>query len=244
MIKTTSPKRWIAARVVFLFCLGVVLMSISVHVSVDLFTFQAMSFENREPVSTSLGTRSIQLRGSPGESALQSALMSLSCFVTPHCFRRYRCKRGMPLRIERKKKAWEEMSFCADDLLPPRDSNSPDRKVAAATPTNSDEHPCLVYSFGIHSATEWETKVSQIFGCEVHAFDPTVNHPNTSHVTFHPIGLQGEGTDMASDHAAEYTAIDPSRLFTLNQIMQKLGHQDREIDVLMMDCEGKLLSSQ
>ena len=131
------------------------------------------------------------------------------------------------------------MSFCAEDLR-----HSTSVALSAGTKAVDTVAPCLVYSFGIDDSTEWETKVSTIFGCEVHAFDPTVNHPNTSHVTFHSIGLQGEGTDMAATHAAGYKAIDPSRLFTLGEIMKKLGHQDRTIDVLMMDCEGVCAQSR
>jgi hypothetical protein len=38
------------------------------------------------------------------------------------------------------------------------------------------KNACLVYSFGIHESYEWEEKVAKVFGCDVHAFDPTMNH--------------------------------------------------------------------
>jgi len=36
----------------------------------------------------------------------------------------------------------------------------------------------------------------------------------------------------------EYDVINPALLYTLPQIQHKLNHTDREIDVLMLDCEG------
>jgi hypothetical protein len=97
-----------------------------------------------------------------------------------------------------------------------------------------------VYSFGIHASWEWEEKVARLFGCEVHAFDPTMNHKKdlAPGLTFHKLGLQAVGTDMSRTHGAEYDAIDPSLLLPLNRIMERLGHENRTIDVLMMDCEG------
>jgi hypothetical protein len=97
-----------------------------------------------------------------------------------------------------------------------------------------------VYSFGIHESYEWEEKVAKVFGCDVHAFDPTMNHKTdlAPGVTFHKLGLQAEGTNMARTHAAEYDAIDPTLLLSLDQIMKRLGHEQRSLDLLMMDCEG------
>jgi hypothetical protein len=97
-----------------------------------------------------------------------------------------------------------------------------------------------VYSFGIHASWEWEEKVARLFGCEVHAFDPTMNHKKdlAPGLTFHKLGLQAVGTDMSRTHGAEYDAIDSSLLLPLNKIMERLGHMNRTIDVLMMDCEG------
>jgi hypothetical protein len=163
-------------------------------------------------------------RSSDLEHDFQSALMAISCFVTPYCFRRFSCAHGEPKKIRRDSK-FEEMSFCSEDIKP--------------TKNTAGSGQCLVYSFGIYRSTDWETKVAKIFDCEVHAFDPTVEHENTTDVTFHSIGLQGEGTNMSSSHAVEYDAIDSNRLFSLGEIMKKLGHQNRTIDLLMMDCEGR-----
>ena len=166
----------------------------------------------------------------------QAALMAVSCFVTPLCFHRHKCRYGVPHKIKRSKK-WEEMSFCTEDLQ--HASKNSDASNVNAVATKDATKPCLVYSFGTFHNLEWETKVARLFNCEVHAFDPTVSQRGSKDVEFHKIGLQGEGTDMASANGAEYDAIDPRRLFTLTQIRKKLGHEDRTIDLLMMDCEGE-----
>jgi hypothetical protein len=128
-----------------------------------------------------------------------------------------------PKRIQRQKK-WEEQAFCTQDLWDAAERNK----------------GCLVYSFGIHTSVEWEEKVARLFGCDVHAFDPTMDHPTNiaSGVTFHKLGLQAAGTDMSATHGTDYTAIDPTLLLPLDGIMDQLGHTGRKLDVLMLDCEG------
>jgi hypothetical protein len=157
------------------------------------------------------------------EDEYTSALSTIGCFATPECFPSAKCKTGVPKKLQRAKK-WEEQSFCVDDL----------RKAA------KQQDGCLVYSFGIHDSWEWEEKVAKQFGCEVHAFDPTVDHAQdlAPGVTFHKLGLQAEGDDMAKTHAAEYDAIDSTLLLALPDIMKRLGHDKRMLDVIMMDCEG------
>lgn len=157
-----------------------------------------------------------------------SALATMACFVTPGCFPAAQCRHGAPKKFQRRKK-WEEQAFCVDDLIHDNNENK-----------NNVDDGCLVYSFGIHESWEWEEKVAHYVPCEVHAFDPSVNHATNlaPGLTFHKLGLQATGTDMSRTHAAEYDAIDPNLLLPLNQIMEILGHQNRTIDVLMMDCEG------
>jgi hypothetical protein len=134
--------------------------------------------------------------------------------------------------IPRDESPGEAQPFCLEDL-----------KVSGGGSNgggSSSSSPCLVYSFGIHFSWEWEEKVARLFGCEVHAFDPTMNHRKdlAPGLTFHKLGLQAVGTNMSRTHGAEYNAIDPAHLLPLNEIMVRLGHQNRRIDVLMMDCEG------
>ena len=147
-----------------------------------------------------------------------SAIFILKCLTTPGCFPSLNCKSGVPQRIQRRKH-WEEQAFCVEDVR---------------------RNDCLVYSFGIHTSWEWEAKMAKLFGCQVYAFDPTMNHPKQldNGVTFHQWGLQAAGTNMSATHSNEYQAIDPSRLYSLDDIMQRLGHANRQLDILMLDCEG------
>lgn len=163
----------------------------------------------------------LYIKSSDYEYMYQSALNTLGCFITPQCYPRYKCRTGHPQKLARQKR-WEEIAFCTDDLK--RREKSNDR--------------CLVYSFGIYNSIEWETKVAKLFDCEVHAFDPTVNHTNTSLVTFHKLGLQGEGSNVSLTNGVEYNAKDPNLLLSLPEIMERLGHTGRKLSVLMMDCEG------
>jgi Methyltransferase domain len=153
-----------------------------------------------------------------GDATYASALSTLRCLAAPNCFPSSKCRSGVPKKIKRAKK-WEEHSLCVEDV---------------------QQKNCLVYSFGIHESWEWEEKMARLLHCEVHAFDPTMNHPTNlaPNVTFHKLGLQAEGTDMSATHAAQYDAIDPKLLLTLGQIMTQLGHVGRKLDVLALDCEG------
>ena len=155
-----------------------------------------------------------------------SAMATMRCFVTPGCFPGAACRKGHPKKVRRKKK-WEEQSFCVHDLNISREELGSMKS-------------CLVYSFGIHESYDWEAQVARIFGCEVHAFDPTMNHDTdlAPGVTFHRLGLQGVGTNMSQTHADEYDAIDPDLLLSLDQVMTRLGHGRRPLDLLMLDCEG------
>ena len=43
---------------------------------------------------------------------------------------------------------------------------------------------------------------------------------------------------MSTTHSALYDAIDPEKLRTLSDIREMLGHEQRQVDVLRLDCEG------
>lgn len=100
--------------------------------------------------------------------------------------------------------------------------------------------PCLVYSFGIADDFAFDDYWGN-FGCEVHAFDPTLrNRPafKSPNVVFHFSGLTGgkdSGADKFSD-AGYGSILHP--LFTLDRIVNSLGHTDTPIDILKIDCEG------
>lgn len=152
-----------------------------------------------------------------------NALVRIRCFLTKDCYPSRSCSKGAPSKIPRAKK-WEEKAMCQAPM-----------EAAAKT-----SQGCLVYSFGIFDSYEWEEKIADLIGCEVHAFDPTVDHPSKPEkgLYFHKLGLQASGTDQSEFHGAEYKHKDTSLLFTLPELMQKLNHTGRRLNVLAMDCEG------
>jgi len=85
---------------------------------------------------------------------------------------------------------------------------------------------CLVYSVGSNNRIEFETAVHDAMGCDIHVFDPTVakNDFIGGHIsTFYQwrLGIDGrrEGKSVET-------------------IMKELGHVNRKIDILKIDCEG------
>ena len=155
--------------------------------------------------------------------ALSNAANTLRCLTMPRCYPIIRCSDGAePMKIPVGRK-YEQQAFCTGDLA-----------------MQKKESKCLVYSFGINDNTEWEEKIAKEFGCDVYAFDPTSKFKQNvaPGVTFHQLGLQGAGVDVSKTHSSAYDALDPSKLRTLGEIMNLMGHEKREIDILRLDCEG------
>ncbi len=101
-----------------------------------------------------------------------------------------------------------------------------------------------MYSVGIHTSWGWESKLAAQYPCEVHAFDPTQNHPallppppGGGAVHFHKLGLAA-GTAHDGSNSVHYTSIDTSLLLPLDKLQERLGHAGRRISLLMLDCEG------
>ena len=115
---------------------------------------------------------------------------------------------------------------------------------------------CLVYSVGIGGDARWEQWMAHTYGCEVHTFDPTIrlraaharrastygveeellpsSAPMPGRVHFHFHGL---GTSVASDERL-YGQINSSVLLPLAEVIRRLNHTHRALDVLKLDCEG------
>ena len=156
---------------------------------------------------------------------LSHAVNTLRCLTIPKCYPTIRClddEAPMQIPIDNN---WERQAFCVSDL----------KKIS-----NNGDSKCLVYSFGINDNTELKEKMNEEFGCDVIAFDPTSDLPMNiaPGVTFHQLGLQGDGVDVSETHSDQYDALDPTKLLTLGQIVKHMGHTGRKIDILRLDCEG------
>ena len=104
---------------------------------------------------------------------------------------------------------------------------------------------CLVYSFGVASNCEFEHKLwAEHANCEIHLFDPTPSVKNNfrgrnichrpaddTRMHFHPWGLGGYMTSAVLE--GRHVELSP-----LSDIMRRLGHEGRILDVLKMDVEG------
>ena len=104
-----------------------------------------------------------------------------------------------------------------------------------------DDGRCLVYSIGI--ANEWMFDVNMaMMGCEVHMFDPTVNllNFNLPKAFFHHWGLYGGKLEQSS--AVKYSSPQygniQGEMKTLLEVRALLGHENRTISILKIDCEG------
>jgi hypothetical protein len=96
---------------------------------------------------------------------------------------------------------------------------------------------CILYSVGSNGNYQWEDGMFQELGgrepavCEIHIFDYSQNYTRKKNaqrnIHFHQWGLQG------SSEAKRGPAF-----FTFPQIVKKLGHEGKTIDVFKIDCEG------
>lgn len=95
---------------------------------------------------------------------------------------------------------------------------------------------CLVYGVG-GGDFMFEKSIRDISeNCEIHGFDPTFDPEKKTelikllNIKFHPIGI-GSGTML--NHKKE-----PVEKMLIPDIMAKLGHVGRRIDVFKIDCES------
>ena len=98
--------------------------------------------------------------------------------------------------------------------------------------------PCLVYSIGSANKFEFEIAIQQLMGCETHTFDPTVPKEifaGDNYTTFHQWGL---GEDGVEGESRRFGKKSNWKGMSFHTIFQKLGHLQRTIDVLKIDCEG------
>ncbi len=93
--------------------------------------------------------------------------------------------------------------------------------------------PCLLYSIGSNGNYQWEDGMYEETDglCEIHVFDYSQNytrHKNSGrNIHFHQWGLHGTRKPQRG-----------ALWKTMPEIIAALGHQDRVIDILKIDCEG------
>ena len=103
---------------------------------------------------------------------------------------------------------------------------------------------CLVYSVGSNGDFSFETAIFKRFECEIHTFDPTdttgtwKDKAKSAHAVFHDLGL-GEKKEFVKIMRTHAQKKKPKcALDTFRNIVRSLGHDERMIDVLKIDCEG------
>eukprot|EP00980_Cylindrotheca_fusiformis_P001180 scaffold323_cov93-Cylindrotheca_fusiformis.AAC.2 len=92
---------------------------------------------------------------------------------------------------------------------------------------------CLIYSVGSNNKIEFEVAVKNFMGCETHTFDPTLAKPfkGDEYATFHPWGI---GIDGEENKHKSFKWVSKG----IETIMNELGHSNRTLDILKIDCEG------
>ncbi|XP_074644092.1 uncharacterized protein LOC141900960 isoform X2 [Tubulanus polymorphus] len=96
-------------------------------------------------------------------------------------------------------------------------------------PAYTIKSPCLIYSFGINWDFSFDDAVDRQFGCELHAFDPSMKS-NDFHrgnkINFHNMGISGRDGKLNGWNVK-----------TLKNIMTQYGHFEKVIDYLKIDVE-------
>mmetsp|Transcript_13873 Transcript_13873/g.39489 ORF Transcript_13873/g.39489 Transcript_13873/m.39489 type:complete len:357 (-) Transcript_13873:163-1233(-) len=124
---------------------------------------------------------------------------------------------------------------------------------ARANPNNNsqqdaDKHGCLVYSIGSAGDFRFENSVRAAVGegeCEIHTFDPTgdfslkMKNPDGKSF-YHMWGLKSAGVEEDSQYSLLQSNASSTNgpYYGLAEIMRRLEHEDRIVDLFKIDCEG------
>lgn len=96
---------------------------------------------------------------------------------------------------------------------------------------NIDHRSCLVYSVGVDAEFSFEVDMEK-FGCDVFAFDTehySADFKHSGRIWFQNIRIGATSYDAFK----EGDKVEKVR--SLHHVVEKLGHQDRKIDVLKLD---------
>ena len=107
-----------------------------------------------------------------------------------------------------------------------------------------EKYGCLVYSIGSNGDFQFEEGLQRLLGkqtCEVHIFDfndYSSKMPKHLDLHYHPWGLKKIGVDIPEFINGEKRTIIDSEFYSIDEIVEKLGHKDRTIDIFKIDCES------
>lgn len=100
---------------------------------------------------------------------------------------------------------------------------------------------CLVYSIGSSGSYTFEDSIGSYTGhqCEIHVFDPEpsyarVNDTIHRNVHYHAWALQ---SSMVQKQNTKRKYKGQLEYMNIYEIIQQLGHENRRIDILKIDCE-------
>jgi hypothetical protein len=145
----------------------------------------------------------------------------IACGTTPQCFgAQVECKHRETNGLSPSESPW---GLCKDYVVD--DSKQPNNR-------------CIIYSIGVREIYTAELLYGRA-GCEVHAFDCTINHPQQlgPNVTFHPWCLGTDSSELKLDGGPKRDD-NGLKFKQLPAIINELGHQNEELTMLKMDCEG------
>jgi Methyltransferase domain len=98
---------------------------------------------------------------------------------------------------------------------------------------------CIIYSVGSNGNYQFEDGMIREIGtiCEIHIFDYSNNYERPQNkqqnIHFHQWGLQASNADRKG-----------GEFYSFPQILKKLGHEKKTIDIFKIDCEGCEFSTQ
>jgi hypothetical protein len=104
---------------------------------------------------------------------------------------------------------------------------------------NGSSSDCLIYSIGSNGNYRWEDGLLAALGpiCEIHIFDPgNYDRPGQAvdkNMHYHRWGLTSSYAQKGQAPKREQWKV-----YSFQEIQRKLGHENRTLDVLKIDCEG------
>jgi FkbM family methyltransferase len=114
----------------------------------------------------------------------------------------------------------------------------------------SMKQDCLVYSVGSNGQFSFEIAINHLLpNCEIHVFDPgdfskAMEQANLNVTNYHAWGLKGSRSPNTSAFSSCFESenylknLVKTNMKSFREITTELGHTERRIDVIKIDCEG------